>query len=311
MFCKNCGKELDGTKKFCSGCGNANSTIQDTHRETNTDTSSTVVRPPMPKKPWTKVRIIKTVLMVIVFGGLLSLKFIGGAINSLDNDAIDKNNSAQDSYTSGGDANKAIQQLQQASQDAVSNSTKMTTKVNLAYIYSSEGEEELALETFKEALPLASEGSLDYYLISGEIALLEGKSNSALLAYNKAYEKNPNDAQINNALGLFYLDIFDERPQYYDAVKALNYTKKAYEIQPSDITKENLGIAYYFNENYKQAISLLSSVAGITNRPYEVYWLGLAYVGDNQPTNAKYYLQIALDGGVEMPQEVINYINSN
>ena len=301
MFCKNCGTESSGTKKFCTNCGTEFPVAQTTPP----------VRPPMPKEPWTTGRIIKTVAVVVIVGGLILVKIIFGAINSVDNTAVDTNNNAQTSYESGGDPNQVISQLQRASQDAVTNSTKMTTKVNLAYVYSSEGNNELALSTFKEALPLASEGSVDYYLISGEIALLEGKPNAALLAYNKAYEKDPNNFQVNNALNLFYLDIADERPQYSDVVKALTYATKAHQIQPSEITKQNLGIAYYLNENYKQAISLLSSVSNISSQPYVAFWLGLAYAGDEQPTNAKRYLQMAINGGVEVPQEVYDYINNN
>lgn len=306
MFCKNCGTESIGSKKFCKNCGNPLFAS-----ENSESASSRPVRPPMPKEPWTKGRIIKTIIAVVFVGGLIILKFGLGAINSIDSTAVDKNNAAQEAYQSGGDPNQAINQLQQASQDAITNSTKMTTKVNLAYVYSSEGKNELALATFKEALPLASEGSLDYYLISGEIALLEGKPNAALIAYNKAYEKDPNDFQINNALNLFYLDIADERPQYSDVAKALGYAIKANQVQPSDITKQNLAIAYHLNENYKQSIALLSSIPNVASQPYLAYWLGLSYAGDNQPTNAKYYLRIAINGGVDVPQEVYDYINNN
>ena len=306
MFCKNCGTESSGTKKFCTNCGNAFSVAQ------NSETiAPRPVRPPMPKESWTKGRIIKTIIAVVFVGGLIILKFGLGAINSIDSTAVDKNNAAQEAYQSGGDPNQAINQLQQASQDAVTNSTKLTTKVNLAYVYSSEGKNDLALATFKEALPLASEGSLDYYLVSGEIALLEGKPNAALIAYNKAYEKDPNDFQINNALNLFYLDIADERPQYSDVAKALSYAIKANQIQPSDLTKQNLAIAYHLNENYKQSIALMSSIPNVANQPYLAYWLGLSYAGDNQPTNAKYYLRIAINGGVDVPQEVHDYMNNN
>lgn len=306
MFCKNCGTESLETKKFCTNCGNAFSAVQ------NSKTiSPRPVRPPMPKERWTKGQIIKTVLGVVFVGGLIFLKFGLGAINSIDSTAVDKNNAAQESYQAGGDPNQAISQLQQASQNAVTNSTKMTTKVNLAYVYSSEGKNDLALATFKEALPLASEGILDYYLISGEIALLEGKPNAALIAYNKGYEKDPNDFQINNALNLFYLDIADERPQYSNVSKALTYAIKANQVQPSDITKQNLAIAYHLNENYKQSISLLSSIPNISSQPYLAYWLGLSYAGDEQPINAKRYLQIAINGGVDVPQEIIDYMHNN
>lgn len=265
----------------------------------------------MPKEPWTISQIIKTAGVVIVVGGLILLKIIFGAISSVDNNAVDKNNSAQESYQSGGNAEQAISQLQQASRDAVTNSTKLTAKTNLAYVYSSEGKNDLALSTFREALVLAPEGTIDYYLILGEVALLEDKPNAALIAYNKAYEKDPNNFQINNALNLFYLDIADERPQYSDVSKAISYAVKAHQIQPSDITKQNLAIAYHLNKDYKQSISLLLSISNIASQPYLAYWLGLSYAGDEQPVNAKRYLQIAINGGVEVPKEIINYMNNN
>jgi tetratricopeptide (TPR) repeat protein len=307
MFCKNCGIKSDGTKKFCTNCGTGFTSSE----SSNASTTPPPVRQPMPKEPWTTGKIIKTVLAVIVVGGIIVAKFGLSSINSIDNKAVDKNNSAQESYESGGDPNLAISQLEQASSDAVTRSTKMTTRVNLAYVYSSEGKNDLALSTFKEALTFASEGSVDYYLISGEIALLEGKPNSALVAYNKAYEKDPNSFQINNALNLFYLDISDERPQYSNYPKALTYALKANEVQPSYITKQNLAIAYHLNEDYKKAISVFLSINNISSQPYTAFWLGLAYAGDQQPINAKLYLQMAINGGVDVPQEVINYLNSN
>lgn len=302
MFCKNCGTKSDGTKKFCTNCGTAFQAAIETPR---------VNRRSMPKEEWTAGRIIKTVLMVVFVGGLILLKFGWGAINSLDSTAVDKNNSAQESYQAGGDPNQAISQLQQAAQDAVTDNTRMTAKVNLAYVYSSEGKDDLALATFKEALPLTSQDSLDYYLISGEIALLEGKPNAALIAYNKGYAKNPDDFQINNALNLFYLDISEERTQYSNASKALGYAIKANQVQPSNLTKQNLAIAYHLNKNYKQSISLLSSIPNISTQPYLAFWLGLSYAGDNQPTNAKYYFRIAINGGVDVPQELLDYIANN
>ena len=300
MFCKNCGNKSEVDKKFCTNCGNPFSA--QTFEKENIQDQPIISHVSI----WQKINTSKIVIVLVVLG------IIGYNIySSRDETAVDKNNSAQTAYESGGDPNLAISQLQQASQDAVTNSTKMATKVNLAYVYSSEGKEDLALSTFKEALVLASVGSVDYYLISGEIALLEGKPNAALVAYNKAYEKDPNDFQVNNALNLFYLDLADERPQYSNYPKALTYALKANEVQTSDITKQNLAIAYHLNENYKQAISVLSSVTNVAGQPYVAYWLGLSYAGDEQPVNAKRYLQIAINGGVEVPQEVLDYMENN
>ena len=164
MFCKNCGKETDGIKKFCTNCGATTSTTQGANT-----TTPPPVRPPMPKEPWTTGRIIKAVVAVIFVGGLIFLKFGLSAINSIDNKAVDKNNDALSAYDLGNNE-QAISQFQQASQDAISNDTKVTTLINLAYVYSTEGKDDLALSTFKEALALTGADSLQYYLISAEIS---------------------------------------------------------------------------------------------------------------------------------------------
>lgn len=304
MFCKNCGTKSDGTKKFCTNCGTAFSVATDAPA-----TAPRSVRPPMPKEKWTAGRIIKTVIAVVFVGGLIFLKFGLGAINSIDNSAVETNNKALDAYNSG-NSEQAIAQFQQASQDAVTNTNKINSLKNLAYAYSTEGKDDLALSTFQEALALASIDSVDYFLISGEIAELENKPNAALIAYNKAYAKDPADFQVNNSLSLFYLDLYDVHPQYTDYAKALSYAQKANQTQNDNISKKNLALAYYFNENYTQTISLLRSV-DISKEPSYAYYLGLAYAQTNDTVNAKFYLRQAIAGGMTVPQEVKDYINNN
>jgi tetratricopeptide (TPR) repeat protein len=263
----------------------------------------------MPKEKWTTGRIIKTVIAVVFVGGLIFLKFGLGAINSIDNTAVDTNNKALDAYNSG-NSDQAIAQFQQASQSAVTNTNKINSLKNLAYVYSSEGKDDLALSTFQEALALASADSIDYFLISGEIAELENKPNAALIAYNKAYAKDPQNFQVNNSLALFYIDLYDVHPQYVDYAKALSFAQKANQSQNDNISKKNLALAYYFNENYTQTISLLRSV-DISKEPNYAYYLGLAYAAMEDTVNAKIYLRQAIAGGMKVPQNVYDYINEN
>lgn len=301
MFCKNCGKESRENQKFCTSCGTKFSSINEEKKE------APEVKPlksfSKSKSSWGAGRII-TILVVLAMIGI-------GAYNSLDEDSITKNNEGLSSFDSG-NSQTAINQLQQAKQDAVSNENKINTLKNLAYVYTSEEQNELSLSTFKEALALTKINSFDYYLISGEIALLEYKPNSAILSFNKAYELNPTDYQINNTLALFYIDLEEIAPQYVDYPKALAYAKKAYEYdtEKSEIGKQNLAIAYYFNENFDQTISLLST-SNLTQHPYAAYWLGLAYLSKEDHSNARLYLQKAINGGAEVPQEIIDYLNSN
>lgn len=300
MFCRNCGKEAGGSEQFCTGCGNSLRSVSE-----STTPVSDYVPQQIPKESWGVGRVIKTLLIVGVVGGIIILRLV----STVDSDAVNSNNSALESYDSG-NSQQAAAQLQSASQNAVTNATKVTSLVNLGYVYTSDGKNDLALSTFKEALSLADQESFQYYLISGEIALIEKKPNAAQLAYKKAYEISPNEYQINNALALFHLDLEEVAPQYADYKKALIYAQKAYELDKSEVTKQNLAITYYFNENYNQTISILSGT-DFTKHPYGAYWLGLAYAQKEDPVNAKIFFRKAIAGGATLPQEIYDYLNSN
>ena len=302
MFCKNCGKKSEVNQKFCTSCGAQFSSINEIEKETPKIKSHQTIT--HTENSWGVGKIIKALIIVAVVGI--------GIYHSLDEDSITKNNEGLSSFDSG-DSQTAINQLQQARQDAVTNDTKMNSALNLAYVYSSETQYEKALQLFKEAFGYANEDSFEYYLISGEIALFEGKPNAAKLSYDKAYQLRPNDFQVNNALNLFYIDIEEIAPFYSDYPKALKHAQKAYEVsnpESKNIAKQNLAIAYYFNENYNQTISLLS-VFDFNKEPYLAYWLGLAYLNKEDHINARIYLQKAVNGGVEVPQEIYDYLGFN
>lgn len=297
MFCRECGQKIDPDSKFCLNCGKPAS-----------GSDSGQVEPNIKSKP-SKVRsffssrgIISAIIILVIIAF--------GIYGSLDSDSIDKNNEGMQSLDAG-DYQAAINQFQQASQDAVTNETKITTLINLGYVYISEGQYIEAKKAFSDGLDLAEQGSFEYHLISGEIALLEDNPSLALSNFNKAYQLEPRDFQINNSLALFHLDLEEVAPQYEDYPKALEYAKAAYEYdtEKSAISKQNLAIAYYFNDNYDQTISLLSTT-NLTQHPYTNYWLGLAYVANGDNFNGKYYLQRAVDAGINVPQEIYDYLNS-
>ena len=277
MYCKNCGKESIIGKKFCTNCGTAFS-IDNVHSESTEQPKSTVSNA---EKKINKDSIIKAVVILLIVGGIV--------YSNINSSSIDKNNTALLSFDSG-DSNTAISQFKEASQDAVGNDTKMNILKNLAYVYFSESKDDLSLNTFKEALSLAQEGSFDYYLISGEIALAENKPNSALLSYNKAYQLNPESYQINNSLNLFYIDIEGAYPELSDYPKALTYALKAYSLDKSETAKENLAIAYFFNQNFDQTISLMLTL-DLPKKPYAYLWIGWSYAGKGDVSNAKLYFK--------------------
>lgn len=295
MFCKKCGKKSEGDQKFCTSCGVPFSTSAEKGEPIFSQSS-----PPNPKgSPIGKIIGIIVILAIV---GL-------GIWGSMDDGAIEKNNQAISNFDSG-DSEQAIRQFQQASQEATGSDTKLNTLKNLGYVYSSEGQYTQALQSFKEALTYANAGSFDHYLVSGEIALLEGKPNAAQISYNKAYELSPGDFQINNALNSFYLDLESVAPNYVNYPKALTHAQKAFDVSASDvknIATQNLAIAHFFNENYDRTISLLSSQS---SDPYIAYWLGWSYAIKEDEANARFYFQRAVDGGVEVEQEVYDYLYS-
>lgn len=296
MFCEKCGTKVKEDAVFCQNCGT--SFLNNQHIQAP-------IIPTENRSSWTMGRIVKGVLIaaVVVVGIILKIT------TSINNEAVSKNNSALTSYSSGS-SEQAISQFQQASNDAIDNDTKRGTLINLAYVYASDSKNDLALKTFREALTLASGESFDYYLISGEIGLLENKPAIALSNYNKAYQIKSNDFQINNALNLFYLDLEDNAKAYANYSKALGYAQKAYEVSDEtikDIAKENLAIAYLLNKKYDQALSLLLSIDS-TKKPYNNYWIGLTYLGKEDVTNAKIYFQKAKNAGITIEPEISKYL---
>jgi tetratricopeptide (TPR) repeat protein len=298
MFCKNCGKDIEGNKKFCPNCGTAFSSANKENENHE---------PPKSSAPIVKKNPID---LKKVLGILAVLAFIGYRIYvSIENNSVESNNAALDSIETGNEQ-QAISQLQEASNSAISNDTKLASLKNLAYVYETEGQNDQALTTFQEAFKLTKEGSLDYYLVAGEINLLQGSFSSALANLNQAYKMDPNDFQVNNTLAIFYLDLDSSAPAYSDYSKALTYAQKAYSVNNVETSRQNLGIAYFYNDNYDKSISLLSQ-SNLTQHPFVGMWLGFNYAAKNDVPNAKYYLQQAINAGVDAPQEVYDYLNSH
>lgn len=300
MYCHKCGKQNAEDNKFCKHCGAHldEHDKEDKQEKMEKHTSHTSEKEQKKSSGWGK---IITVVIILAFVGF-------GAYGSVDKEPIATNNEALTDYDTG-DSKNAIEKFRQAANDATTDEVKIAALKNLGYAYSSEGQLTQSLNAFNEALPLATQDTFDYYLISGEIALLERDANKALTNYNNAYKLNPEDYQINNALALFHIDLDGVAPRYVDYNKALLYAKKANELSPSETSKQNLAIAYYFNDDYTETISILST-SNFTQHPYAAYWIGLAYVASGDDANAKIYLQTAIDNGAEVTQEIYDYLNS-
>lgn len=302
MFCTNCGKKIKNNEKFCTKCGEKTLNASNDGRNSKSSQTSKSFLSRL-RGNWDIGEIIGVTFVILLIGV--------GIYNSLDEDAVNINDKGLSSF-SAGDSEQAAYQLQRASEEAVRGDTKLTTLKNLGYVYSSEGEYQKALDSFRKALKHTEEGTFDYYLVSGEIALLEGKPNSAQISYQKAYEKRPENFQINNALALFYLDLEELNPEFENYSMALEHAQKAHRVSDShtkEIAKENLAIAHLMNENYERSISLFSSF-NINKKPYAAYWLGMAYLANGDEQNGIYYLRQAQDAGIELEPFLQEYLSN-
>jgi Flp pilus assembly protein TadD len=301
MFCKNCGAKNEEGAKFCGSCGQSFS--EPDIKATPKSTAQTSI--PKRKSGITAGRVV---WILIILG------FIGyGAYSSQDQQAVTTNNAALGTYDSS-DSATSTQQVIQQFQTAYSNATDDTTKLgilkNLAFVYGSDGDTKDALSTFQEALQYAPQGSSDYYLVSGEIAELQNNPAAASTDLNQANAIKPQDFQIENELGLFYLDMNSSWTTYDDNAKALKYLQASYNAEANDASAENLAIAYYFNNDYQQAISLLKPL-NITDHPTAAIWIGRAYADENDSTDAMIYFQKGINAGAQVPQDVTDYMNSH
>lgn len=293
MFCTACGNQILSEQRFCTKCGSPTHQII-----TGVETGANRIRHLL-SRPRFKSTLARGIIIGVIVVAV-------GLYISQDNDSVEKNNAAISDFNSG-DSDSAILQFHQASQNAVSDETRIGTLKNLGYVYTTEGEYEQALNAFRQALEFTDVESFDYFLISGEIALLEGKPNSAFLSFTRAYNLDPEDFQVNNSLALFHLDLEEVALEYEDYEKALAYAKKAYALNSSEIARQNLGIAHFFNGNFTITIELLSQSNSLQH-PYVNLWIGLAYAALDDVPNARFYLQQAVQANVGVPQEVYDYL---
>ena len=246
MYCEHCGKKSDGVSKFCTSCGEPVASGTSQKKEAPIPTYQPIKRRRGPTIP--------AIIGIIIFVGLI----IWGIYSSSKNDAaIQSATTALNTLNSNDTADatqQAIQQFKNAYNNSNNDADKLTILTNLALTYDSSGDGTDALSTYQQALGYASQGTSDYYLISGEIAQLQLQPATAQSDFERANQLNPNDFQINNELALFYLDIGNSWTSYDDLPKALQYMKVAYGLQKTDLTTSNLAIINYYNNNYQQTI---------------------------------------------------------
>ena len=293
MICPKCGRISSIDEQVCAHC-----------QQPLAPTEGAPLQPTSPanQPAWTVWKRFRTGFFVLVVIGLIGHRIY----TTVENNAIDKNNAAFDSVQSG-NPDQAITQLKSALETAVSAETKATILMNLGYIYEARDQNDGALESFQKVIDITKPDSFDSAMAAAELADLQGKPDIAYQKFSQAYAINPDDYQLNNSLALFHLDLMDTAPQYVNYPKALTYAQKAYQLDSSDTTKKNLGIAYFFNDKYPEAIKMFSQLS--TKDSGEVsLWLGMSYAATDNAPQAKIYLQKAVDAGETLPSSMKQYL---
>lgn len=101
--------------------------------------------------------------------------------------------------------------------------------------------------------------------------LNEGKAQQAFVEFQKAYELNPNDKQVLQAIGYIYLVHFDE------TAKSIDFFEKAAKVDPgySD-AYNNLGFAYEKLGLYEKAITFYKkAVSNLLYHTPEKAYIGM------------------------------------
>lgn len=235
--------------------------------------------------------------------------FIKGVVELINEDNVAKNNQTLELINQG-NKDESIKMLEDVSKTAISNENKIITLINLAYQY----EDEKAIKTFQEALALTNDSKSEYYLILGEIAMLQNNPSEALINYKKALSILPTDFQNNHALAVYYLGLKDENNQYTDYEKALEFFNLAYKYRdPNGINdetlKENIGVTYYYLEKYDQAIDSFLSMKH-QDQGYIQYFLGLCYFMKKDYSKSKEHIDRAIYLGTEIDSSIMEVLNS-
>ncbi len=285
MVCGKCGISISDNENLCENCKSVNDP------NVNLDKKSQL-------RKWFSV-IFLISLIIPIFGGRI--------LGIVNNKSVNQGDQALEKLNEG-DSEEAIQEIDKALKITVDKDNKVILLVNKAYAYIYEGNNEMALNSLKEALALTKEGESDYYLISGEIAILENNAGIALENLNKAHELKPDDFQINSSLFNFYID---ENMNSVDVAKALEYAKKADEVAEvinKDVAKENLAVAYYHNYMTDEALEIFLSF-DLNKKPYTASWIAYSYLDKEDEQNAKVYFQKAKDLGIELNPEIEAFLS--
>ena len=300
MFCAKCGHSSSENTPFCPGCGQENLGNEgQTEQQVGSQEHEAVI---------TKNEAPQKTFRSSWFWLLVPLAVAAAVFWTSVNDvAIREHNEAIDAFSEG-DFETAQQALEEAENDTVSDATRAHILITRAYIETTEGNNEVALAKFREALLLLEDDMYEKPLIKGEIAYLEGDADAAEKYYLEAAKMAPNEAQTQNALTMFYLDVDGYYPEFFDPDAALLYAEETYALTQTgepmrDIALENLIVSHVIGGDDSRALALLKMV-DFKKKPYMYIWKGTAHLNLGNDEEALTNYDLAVKNGAITREEI-------
>jgi tetratricopeptide (TPR) repeat protein len=159
-----------------------------------------------------------------------------------------------------GQFDKAIISFKEAVESPkLSTETRAQIYHNIAQTFIAKNQQDSSIYYSQLAANCYEKNSYEYLVNTADINLMTGKTEEALNNLKIAYAKNPNGLEVNNSLGLIYIG--DYGLEFIDAKKALQFNKKAFEINKDRITEDVLGRNYYELEDFGKAESIFDKLS--------------------------------------------------
>jgi tetratricopeptide (TPR) repeat protein len=149
---------------------------------------------------------------------------------------------------------KAIAFLNNLSRQKIEDKTKAALYRNLSISYQMLGKIDSAKYYMNKAVSLAESDSFEYFFYKGEQAVLSNDFNSALKNFKKAEQLNESHAELFNSMCSLYSGDYSD--VFFDPNLAEKYALKAYKLNPTKFSQEQLASVYFQNENYIKSESL-------------------------------------------------------
>ncbi|MBU0578246.1 tetratricopeptide repeat protein [Patescibacteria group bacterium] len=179
---------------------------------------------------------------------------------------------------------------------------------NLAILYENTGETDLVAENYLKAHSLFDETESEYYSFLAQVDLLERDLNDAVDNFRKALEIDSDNFDAHNNLGLLFMGqlIYGVEPNYE---MALVHNKRAFELEESIQTMQNLAVNYYMVGEYDLALPLLIKLdVALENDALTKSFIGLIYFNKRDYLPANIFLSKAVELDPLLKTEEMEFI---